>query len=204
MLEVIVDETFNLGLSDELPQDDLNRNKVWMFQLARRLATQFNHGERKGMGAVLAPLALVFVEVLAERIELPSPCDLNWNDSEDVQAAFVTAWYKVRFGEGEDLVRRAYEDAKREPCVLEMNKLGRVISTGYYLQQMNGGKSFFLPISEEVAAVFDMSKVTLSHYVTSAIEQGFFVETKPYVPKSRAREFRFNTRHPDLLTAFKS
>lgn len=201
-LEVLTLATVSLAEEKDALEEGWQADRGWLFQLARRLQANLSVDERKGGGAFYAPFALFFIEEVSRRYELPM-CDTDWTDQESVEIVFEACWLKVRFAEGEELVEECVKKAQREPCTRMVGLRGWVASTCYYLQEGGTGKSFFLAVNDSTAKHFRTSKVNFADCMRALEGRGFIKVLQPHIANRKARLFRFDTSHPDLLPSFR-
>jgi hypothetical protein len=202
LLQVIIGGLQALAKDDDMLEDGFKAANGWLFQAARRIQSYLKPEDIPCGGAFYAPLGLYFIEQVSSRRAL-SDSDVDWNDRESVEFAFESAWVKVRFAEGQDLIHHCLEMAKRSPCTMLTGMRGRVISVCYYLQKLGDGKTFFLPLNDEVSEILGTSRVTLGNCLKALEGSRLISLVRPHVAKVKARTFRMDTSHPDILPGFK-
>ncbi|MBC8065829.1 MAG: hypothetical protein H7Y17_13435 [Chlorobia bacterium] len=203
LIQVLMEECRTLAADEGVLIEDWRAGNAWLFQLARKFQKHLDADERKGMGYVLTPLALYFVELISDNYILPAG-EVDWSDKDHVEIMFEAAWTKVRYAEGDELIDNALAKAKLDEVARLPRSLSIVVSMGYYLQSEGNGKSFFLPVNDKVADKLRVTKPYLGNLILAAIGRDYFKEIGPHIPNKRARTFKFNKTHADLFPKFKS
>lgn len=170
--------------------DSYNSEKLWFFQLCRRIQRDLDESERYVSPADLTPFALVFVELLQEHELLGGSQYFHWDEAE-VELLFLDEWDKVKIPEGETFISIAKQQANNDPQGFGKGMYGCFLDIAFHLQNIIGGP-FAIPTSDSTASLLGLSGRQISTYIRLAMNQGFLVpHTSTYVKHVKARTFRF-------------
>lgn len=170
--------------------DSFNAEKLWFFQLCRRIQRRLDVSERNMNPQELVPFALVFVELLQFEGLLGQSAYFHW-DEDEVAVLFLDEWEKVKIPEGETYISIARKRADELPQRFDKGMYGSFLDLAFHLQDIVG-VAFAIPTSESTANILGISGRQISTYINLALRQGFLVlHTTTYIKHVKARTFRF-------------
>lgn len=191
-MEALVDE---VALAAASHDTEIKQDSGIFFWLCRSLQQHVDQGQRKASGEVLAPLGLLYLELLDQRGLLIGE---QWGDENATLAWFEVAWYNVRFAKGESLLVSAMIKARKDGPNVAPGNLGLFVRLAWHLQKQSGEKPIFLPVCPMLAELFDVSMQTISGYVTICENRGYLIPKGKAVPHKVARTWMFNFKHPSF------
>lgn len=192
LMEALVDD---VATNAPIHDTELVPDSSIFFGLSRSLKRHFSRGERDGMGQVLAPLGLLYLELLDQRGLLKGD---YWDDEGDACMWFEAAWCKVRYAQGETLMASMLEKARNEGPTVAKGTLGLFIRVAWHLQREARDKPIYLPVNEPMAELFGTSPKSLSDYIRICVERGYLELVKKAIPHRKARMWMFKLDHPDF------
>lgn len=144
----------------------------------------------------LGELAMYYMELLQSEGVLIEGDGFDLADREGLKMGFETALDKRRLPDLGDLLEGAMEFARANPLAVEGNRyLVLIVNAAFHLHKVANGAEFVLPVSEEAAAVFGTTKMTLSSAIQTAIRRGFImVSGDADRDRGQVRRFLFNQR----------
>jgi hypothetical protein len=168
-----------------------------MFRLVRRLRSIPAAKSIVESGdAAMAAIALRLREELQQKRCLPATLEIQWLDDELLALAFESRWGKCRYAEGESLLSRALAnaDAATQQLAASPGHFDRLLKFALQLQIERGTEPIMVPINEEMASLFGVSKMTMSDLVAKAERLGFLIPvSRGYNhQKGKARTFKFD------------
>jgi len=159
-----------------------------LFRLARIIKGRvIAEGRNTGASAFL-PMVHVFCRLFVRHSDGVEPwafsCneEIDWEDDQEIAEAWDLVWDKVRYGEGEDLLTRAWRMAQAKNLLTPetlSEKAKKILRLAYELQEQNPGQPIILP-QERMAAVLGMQQPDVSQKLETLRKKGFLKLAAPH------------------------
>lgn len=123
-------------------------------------------------------------------------------NEDDVSTAFMSAWDNCKYGIGDGFLRRALEQANRQPVMLRRERgrgFKRFVALALVVAEeaVRSGRDTFCVPQERWAELLGVARQTIATWTRWAAEDGIVTLVKEYSLKERqAGEFKLNLKRP--------